>query len=93
MASDTEQPQTCKEEDEEVEGEGTAATMAALEAGAGAAPAGNKERESSVMRLPNMAGTGRVVVAAVAGVDATKDAEAEEEEGPKQLESGRAAGT
>ena len=45
------------------------------------------------MRLPIMAGTGWGVVLVEAGMDATKDAEAEEEEGPKQLESGSAAGT
>lgn len=58
VTSYMEQPHTCNKEEEELEGEGTPATMATLEAGAGAAPAGNNERESSVMRLPNMAGTG-----------------------------------
>ncbi len=86
---DTDKPQTCGEE-EEVEGEGRTATTAALEAGAGTVLAGNKERESSVTRSPKMAGAGWMVEAA--GVDATRDAEAEEEEGPKQLESGSAAG-
>lgn len=80
-------PPTCKE----VDGEGMTATKAVLEAGEGAVPTDNNERESSVMRLPDMAANGWVALAA--GVDATKDAGAEDEVGPKQLESGSAAGT
>lgn len=79
--------QTCEEE-EEVDGNCAVAMMSLLEAGAGA---GKIERESSVMRLPNKAGTGWAVLDT--GDDATKDAGTEEEEEPKQLESGSAAGT
>lgn len=55
------------------------------------AGSGKIERESSVMRVPNRAGSGSVPLEA--GDAATKDAEGEEEELPKQLESGSAAGT
>lgn len=62
--------------------------MSVLEEGAGAA---NIERESSVMRVPNRAGSGSLLPEV--GVAATKDAEAEEEDTPKQSELGSAAGT
>ena len=79
---------TCEEEG--ADWEGAVAIISALEEGAGT---GKIERESSVMRVPNRAGSGSVLLEA--GVAATKDAEAEEEEEepPKQLESGSAAGT
>lgn len=50
---------TC--EDEEVEGGGAMAIMSELEGGAGD---GKIERESSVMRLPNRAGSGSALVEA-----------------------------
>ena len=62
--------------------------MSVLEEGAGA---GKIERENSVMRVPKRAGSGSVLLEAADA--ATKDAEAEEEAVPKQLESGSAAGT
>ena len=49
------------------------------------------ERESSVMRLLNRAGSGWALLEAGGAV--TKDAGAEGEAAPKQLESGKAAGT
>lgn len=77
---------TC--EDEEVDGGGIVANRSVLEEASGA---GKIERESSVMRLPKREGNGWALLEA--GGAATKDAGAEEEASPKQLESGSAGGT